>query len=153
MRGQLLSTNDIPHDSSWKIFLCLRWSHSCLGPMSANQNLDNWCVPVDVLLDQKHSGLLLRLSWQRNCLQCGRPGFGPWVGKIPWRRERLLTPVFWPGEFHGLYSPRGHKESDTTELLSFHFRNTVYPVNEFLNARPTRGFLSPNKVDYVAIAY
>ena len=26
-----------------------------------------------------------------------------------WRRERLLTPVFWPGEFHGLYSPCGHK--------------------------------------------
>ena len=24
-----------------------------------------------------------------------------WVGKIPWRRERLPTPVFWPGEFHG----------------------------------------------------
>ena len=21
-----------------------------------------------------------------------------WVGKIPWRRERLPTPVFWPGE-------------------------------------------------------
>ena len=26
--------------------------------------------------------------------------------------------VFWPGEFHGLYSPRGHKESDMTEQLS-----------------------------------
>ena len=26
------------------------------------------------------------------------------VGKIPWRRERLSTPVFWPGEFHGLQS-------------------------------------------------
>ena len=38
-----------------------------------------------------------------------------WVRKIPWRRERLPTPVFWPGEFHGLYSPWGHKESDTTE--------------------------------------
>ena len=25
--------------------------------------------------------------------------------KIPWRRDRLPTPVFWPGEFHGLYSP------------------------------------------------
>ena len=37
-----------------------------------------------------------------------------WVGKIPWRRERLLTPVFWSGEFHGLYRPWGHKESDTT---------------------------------------
>ena len=38
--------------------------------------------------------------------------------KIPWRRERLPTPVFWPGEFHGLYSPWGRKESDTTERLS-----------------------------------
>ena len=36
----------------------------------------------------------------------------------PWRRERLPTPVFWPGEFHGLYSPWGHKELDTTEQLS-----------------------------------
>ena len=43
--------------------------------------------------------------------------WGTWVGKIPWRRERLLTPVLWPGEFHGLYSPRGGKESDTTERL------------------------------------
>ena len=37
---------------------------------------------------------------------------------IPWRREKLPTPVFWPGEFHGLYSQWGHKESDTTEQLS-----------------------------------
>ena len=48
----------------------------------------------------------------------GRPGFNPWVGKIPWGRERLPSPVFWPGEFHGLYIPRGHKESDTTDQLS-----------------------------------
>ena len=40
-----------------------------------------------------------------------------WVQKIPWTRERLLMPVFWPEEFHGLYSPWGHKESDTTERL------------------------------------
>ena len=33
---------------------------------------------------------------------------------------RLPTPVFWPGEFHGLYSPWGHKEPDTTEQLSLH---------------------------------
>jgi len=43
----------------------------------------------------------LWLSWYRIHLQCRRPGFDPWVGKIPWRRERLPTPVFWPGEFHG----------------------------------------------------
>ena len=38
-------------------------------------------------------------------LQCGRLGFNPWVGKICWRRERLPIPVFWPGDFHGPYSP------------------------------------------------
>ena len=47
-----------------------------------------------------------------------RPGFNPWVGKIPWRRERLPTSVFWPGEFHGLYSPWGCKESYTAKRLS-----------------------------------
>ena len=26
----------------------------------------------------------------------------PWVGKIPWRRERVPTLVIWPREFHGL---------------------------------------------------
>ena len=40
-----------------------------------------------------------------------------WVGKIPWRREGLLAPVFWPREFHGLYSPWGHKELDMTQRL------------------------------------
>ena len=44
--------------------------------------------------------------------------FYPWVGKIPWRRERLPTLGFWPGEFHGLCSPWGCKEPDTTERLS-----------------------------------
>ena len=39
-------------------------------------------------------------------------------GKILWKRERLPTPVFWLGEFHGLYRPWGHKELDTTERLS-----------------------------------
>ena len=64
------------------------------------------------------TGLPLWLSWYRLCLQCGRPGFDPWVRKIPWRRERPPTPVFWPREFHGLYSPRGRKESDSTGRLS-----------------------------------
>ena len=60
------------------------------------------------------------LRWQRICLQCRRPRFSPWVGKIPWRREWQHTPVFLPGEFHGQmilldYSPWGLKESDMTE--------------------------------------
>ena len=43
--------------------------------------------------------------------------FDLWVGKIPWRRERLPTAVFWPREFQGLYSPWGCKELDMTERL------------------------------------
>ena len=44
-----------------------------------------------------------------------RSQFDSSVGKIPWRRNRLPTPVFWPGKLHGLYSPWGRKESDMTE--------------------------------------
>ena len=38
----------------------------------------------------------------------GRPGFDPWVGKIPWRRKWQPTPVFFPGEFHGQRSLAGY---------------------------------------------
>ena len=34
----------------------------------------------------------------RVCLQCRRHGFVPWVGKIPWTREWLPTPIL-SGEF------------------------------------------------------
>ena len=41
-------------------------------------------------------------------------GFSPWMGKIPWRREWLPTPVFLSRRFQGLknlvgYSSWGHK--------------------------------------------
>ena len=56
----------------------------------------------------------------KNRLQCRRPGFNPWVRKIPRRRECQPTPVFWPGEFHRQRSlagssPWGCKELDMTE--------------------------------------
>ena len=45
-----------------------------------------------------------------------------WVGKIPWRKERLSTPVFWPGEFHrwvhGLPKSR-------TRLSDFHYTSSI----------------------------
>ena len=53
------------------------------------------------------------------CRRLKRPGFNPWVGKIPWRRAWQPTPAFLPGESHGQscladYRPCGHKESDMT---------------------------------------
>ena len=49
-----------------------------------------------------------------------RPGFNPWVGKIPWRRKWQPTLVLLPGKLlrqRSLvgYSPWDCKESDTTE--------------------------------------
>ena len=58
------------------------------------------------------------LAGKESARNAARPRFDPWFAKIPRRRERLPTPVFRPGEFHELYSPWGHKESDTTERLS-----------------------------------
>ena len=76
----------------------------------------------------------------QNCLYIGNIGFPgssdgkasaynagdlgsiPGSGKIPWRRKWQPTPGFLSGKSHGLrslvgYSPRGRKESDTTERL------------------------------------
>ena len=66
------------------------------------------------------------LRWQRIHGQCRRPGFNPWVGKIPWGREWQPKPVFLPGESHGQrslvrYSPLGLKESDR-KLTHFTFQ-------------------------------
>ena len=37
------------------------------------------------------------------------PSFGPWVGKVPWRRKRQPTPVFLPGDSHGQRSLAGYR--------------------------------------------
>ena len=55
----------------------------------------------------------------------GDLGSTPGFGKIPRRREWLPTPVFWLGEFHGLYSPGGRKESDMAEWLHLQPRTVV----------------------------
>ena len=56
----------------------------------------------------------------------GDVGSIPGFGKSPGEGNGQPTPAFMPGEFHGQrslggYSPRGHKESDTTEQLSLSY--------------------------------
>ena len=78
----------------------------------------SWGPSLTVISERSGLGVTRVMFWRvyryvaslgaqlvKNRLQCGRPGFHPWAGKIPWRRERLPTPVFWPGEFRGLCSP------------------------------------------------
>ena len=56
----------------------------------------------------------------------GDLGSIPWVGKILWVRERLPTPVSWPGEFHGVES----KELNTTKRLSLSVFKTAGGENK-----------------------
>ena len=55
---------------------------------------------------------------KESACNAGDLGLIPGLGKIPWRT------VFWPGEFHGLYSSWGRRDLDTTErrsLTALHF--------------------------------
>ena len=74
------------------------------------------------------------------CLQCRRPRFDPWVGKIHWRRKWQSTPVLLPGKSHGQrslvgYSPRGGKESDTTERLHLLTYEVICIQHRFSNTK------------------
>ena len=78
-------------------------------------------IPGSGRSTRKGIGYPLQYSWASLVAQLVKnlPAvWETWVGKISWRRERLPTLVFWPGEFHGLYSPWGLKELDMTEQLS-----------------------------------
>ena len=48
-----------------------------------------------------------------------------WLEPLGWEdpleKEMVPTPIFWSGEFHGLYRPWDCKELDMTEQLSLHF--------------------------------
>ena len=60
-------------------------------------------------------------------MHCRRPGFDPWIRKIPWKRKWWPILVFLPGECHGQkslvgYSLWSRRELDMTEQLTLtHF--------------------------------
>jgi len=51
--------------------------------------------------------LICNCRWQRIPLQCRKPVFYPWFGKIPWRWAWRPTPVFLPGESPWTEEPGG----------------------------------------------
>ena len=71
-----------------------------------------YCVPEPLFgtrhrtaCNRTHSlilfGLPWWLRWLKIRLQCRRPGFDPWVGKIPWRRK------WQPGQYPCLVNSMG----------------------------------------------
>ena len=131
--------------------------HSSVGKESACNTGDPGSIPGSGRSPGEGIGYPLQYSWA--CFPCGSAGKESAcnardLGSIPglkrslgWRMERQPTPVFWPGEFHGLYSPWVHRESDTTEQLSLsHVPGTVPDLKDksVNKAKPTftRNFCS-----------
>ena len=74
-------------------------------------------------------GLPWWLRLERICLQCRRPRFSPWVGKIPWRKEQLPTTEFLSGKSHGKRSLVGYRPWGCKERNANWNYNAVSPHN------------------------
>ena len=71
------------------------------------------------------------------CLQCGRLGFDPWDGKIPWRMTWQPTPVFLPGGYHGQKSLVGSTKSMGSQRVGHDWvtkHSIAQPLNYLLYA-------------------
>ena len=94
------------------VFLSFSFAHSSVGKESACNAGDPGSIPGLGRSPGEGIGCPLQYSWAslvaqliKNPPAMWETWVDPWVGKVSWRRERLFTPVFWSGEFHGLYCP------------------------------------------------
>ena len=92
----------------------LGWEDPLEEEMATHSSILAWEEEPGVLhtvhgLTKSRTHTAYQLNNNNNIQSIGAPEiwnfFNPWVGKFPWRKERLPTPVFWPGEFHELYNP------------------------------------------------
>ena len=79
----------------------------------------------------RHMGFPRGSDGKESACNSGEPGFNPWIGKIPWRREWQPTLIFLPGESHGQRSLSGcssysGKELDTAEATNTHVRHVAF---------------------------
>ena len=96
------------------------------GSPSSNQNDRGWVVPAPQTgprynpptLDPEPGGHTWEISDFHVLKGMALQGFNPWVGKIPWRKERLLQ-YSWLEKDRGLWWATVHgSELGTTERLS-----------------------------------
>ena len=110
--NHLMILNEVFHCPSLSLIHKPRAFHASLVGLLWRLKEIMWveCFPNDCVL----------LCNAGDHLQCW--SWGPWVGKIPWRRKWQPAPIFLPGKSQGQrslvdYSLWGHKELGTTERL------------------------------------
>ena len=72
----------------------------------------NYAIEIEIKSEFLVDWTPLVAQMVKNLPAMQRPGLVLWVGKIPWRRTWQPTPVFLPGEFHGLRSLAGYSPWD-----------------------------------------
>ena len=100
---------------NWELYMIIvGFPGSSAGKESACNAGDPSSIPGLGRSTGERIGYPLQYPWAslvaqmvKNHLQCRRPGFNPWVGKIPWRRAWQPIPIFLPGEFPWLEEPGG----------------------------------------------
>ena len=75
---------------------------------------------------------------------CGRLGFHPWVGKIPWRRAWQPTPVFLPEKYHGQEEPGG-LQSMGSQRVAHDWAHTRWTFQIYFIGNGSQNIRPPNK--------
>ena len=98
--------------------------YSSVGKESTCNAGDPGLIPGSGRFTGEGIGNPLQYSWASLVVQLVKnpPAlWETWVRSLGWEdpleKGKATHSIFWPGEFHGLYSPWGHKELDTTEQL------------------------------------
>ena len=116
-----------------KFLLSIQFCTDSFLPPSIFKALLYYILTCIISLKKKKKTFYFVLDKESAC-HCRRLrscGFGPWVGKIPWRRKWQPTPEFLFGESHGQrslagYSPRSHKELDMMSKQHSHSLLTMF---------------------------
>ena len=111
--------------------------------------------------EERYIWLQMGKSWAspvaqmvKRLLQCTRPGFDPWVGRISWRRKWQPTPVLLPGKFPRTEEPgRLHSMgiAKTTEQLQRRWMTLCDPMNCNPPGSSVRGFLRIRILEWIAV--
>ena len=112
-----MGSQRVRHD--WEAFTFKGFPDRPVGEESTCNAGDRSLIPGSGRSAGEGIGYPLQYSWASPVAQLVKnlPAIqGTWVRSLGWEdplekgTARLPTPVFWHGEFHGLYSPWGHKE-------------------------------------------
>ena len=107
------------------------YSHSSVGKESAcNAGESGRSAGEGICYPLRYSWASLVVQLVKNCLQCRRPQSDSWVGKIPWRREKVPTPVFrLENTTRGIIGV-----GSRTQLSDFHFH---FPLTLLIQDSPS----------------